>query len=69
MILRRIEQWCKENKISVAALEKKCGLGNATINKWDKSIPRVDTLQKVSEVTGISIVDLLEKEENHDNRK
>lgn len=59
MILERIEQWCKENKISVAALEKKCGLGNATINKWSNSMPRVDTLQKVSEVTGISIAELL----------
>lgn len=60
MILERIEQWCKENKTSVAALEKKCGLGNATIRGWGDSSPRIDTLKKVSEVTGIPISELVE---------
>lgn len=59
MILERIEKWCKENGTSVSALEKKCGLGNATINKWDKCMPRVDTLQKVSSETGIPISELI----------
>lgn len=59
MILEQIEKWCKENNTSIAALEKKCGLGNATISKWDKSMPRIDTLQKVSEVTKIPIAKLI----------
>lgn len=59
MILARIEQWCKENNTSIAALEKKCELGNATIRGWETRSPRVDSLQKVSEVTGIPITDLI----------
>lgn len=61
LVLERIEKWCKENGVSVSALEKKCALGNATITRWNKSMPRVDTLQKVSEVTGIPITELLEQ--------
>ena len=63
MIFERIEAWCKENGTSVAALEKMCGLGNATIRGWETSNPRVDSLQKVSEVTGIPITDLIVRKE------
>lgn len=59
MILERIERWCKENNTSIAALEKKCELGNATIRGWETRSPRVDSLQKVSEVTGIPIAELI----------
>ena len=59
MIFEKIESWCKKNGTSVAALEKKCGLGNATIRGWENSNPRVDSLQKVSDVTGIPISELL----------
>lgn len=61
MILARIEQWCKENNTSIAALEKKCELGNATIRGWETRSPRVDSLQKVSDVTGIPIEELIGK--------
>ena len=59
MILEQIEKWCKENNTTIAALEKKCGLGNATIRGWDEAMPRIDNLQKVSEVTGIPIAKLI----------
>lgn len=59
MILKRIEKWCKKNNTTIAALEKKCGLGNATIRGWDGAMPRIDNLQKVSEVTGIPIAELI----------
>lgn len=58
MIFKRIESWCKENGISVSALEKKCGLGNATIRGWETSSPRIDSLKKVSDFTGIPINEL-----------
>lgn len=61
MILARIEQWCKENNTSIAALEKKCELGNATLRGWETRSPRVDSLQKVSDVTGIPIEELIGK--------
>lgn len=59
MIFERIEAWCKENGTSVAALEKKCGLGNATIRGWETSSPRIDSLQKVSDATGIPIEEMI----------
>ena len=59
MIFKKIEAWCKENGTSVAALEKKCGLGNGTIQGWKTSSPRIDSLQKVSKVTGIPIEELI----------
>lgn len=67
MIFEKIEFWCKENGTSVAALEKKCGLGNATIRGWETCSPRIDNLQKVSEVTGIPIAELIEgRKENNE---
>lgn len=60
LLLERIEMWCKENGTSISALEKKCGIGNATIRGWGDSSPRIDTLKKVSEVTGIPISELAE---------
>nr|DAR47830.1 MAG TPA: helix-turn-helix domain protein [Bacteriophage sp.] len=60
LILERIERWCKENNTSIHALEQKCGIGNATISKWDESIPRIDTLRKVSVETGIPVNELIE---------
>lgn len=59
MIFEKIETWCKENGTSVAALEKKCGLGNATIRGWETSNPRIDSLKKVSDVTGIPLEELI----------
>lgn len=61
MILSILKGWCKENGTSISALEEKCGLGNATIQKWENCSPRIDTLQKVSEVTGIPISKLVGK--------
>ena len=63
MILTCIEKWCKDNDTSICALEKKCGIGNGTISRWNESMPRVDTLQKVSEATGISISELIGSKE------
>lgn len=60
LLLERIEKWCKENGTSISALEKKCEIGNATIRGWGDSSPRIDTLKKVSEVTGIPISELAE---------
>lgn len=62
MLLEQIEKWCRENNSSVSALEKACGLGNATIRSWGTSMPRIDTLRKVARETGIPIEKLLEEE-------
>ncbi|WMI80950.1 helix-turn-helix domain-containing protein [Anaerotignum sp. MB30-C6] len=58
-MLEKIKAWCRDNKTSVCALEKQCGLGNGTIGGWEKSTPRVDSLIAVSKATGLSIDDLI----------
>ena len=60
MILQRVESLCKEKGVSISRLEKDCGIGNATIKKWDRSAPRIDTLQKVADYFGVSIEYFLE---------
>ena len=60
LILEKVDELCKEKGISISRLEKECGIGNATIKGWDKSIPRADTLKKVSDFFGKPIEYFLE---------
>lgn len=62
MLLARIKAKCEEKNMSIAALEKAAGIANATIRTWDRSNPRIDTLQKVAAALGCSINDLIDKE-------
>ncbi len=62
MLLERIKKLCEEKHMSIAGLEKAAGIANATIRTWDKSNPRIDTLQKVAAVLECSINDLISKE-------
>lgn len=59
MLVKRIEEWCKENNTSIFALEKMCGIGNATIRGWREFTPRLESLLKISRVTGIPIDELI----------
>lgn len=65
MLYEKVMKYCRKNKISLSAFEKKCGLGNGTIKGWTTSNPRVDSLKKVAGEMGVSIEKLLgnEKEE------
>lgn len=67
MLFESIESRCKERGVSIAALEKAVGLGNATIKGWKTSSPRVDTAQKVADYFGCTIDELLAQSE--DNKK
>lgn len=60
MLVKVIQDACAERGISIARLEKECGLGNATIRKWDKSSPKVSSVKKVSDYLEIPLCKLLE---------
>lgn len=60
LLYAKIESLCKEKGISIAKLEKNCDIGNATIRRWDKSFPRIDTLKKVADFFGKPIEYFLE---------
>lgn len=59
MILDNIKFLCGRNNISIAALEKEAKIGNGTIARWDESLPRVDSLQKVADHFGVTVDALL----------
>lgn len=69
-LFETIQRLCKDRNITIAALERECGLGNATIKKWGVSIPSGDRLSKVADYFGVSVDYLLgrenRKESNHD---
>lgn len=62
MFLDKIKKLCKKNKITIHKLEKECDLGNGTIRGWEKSIPNVNTLQKVADYFQIPVTYFLEEE-------
>lgn len=48
-VYQKIKALCKKKNISVYQLEKELGLSTGSVSKWEKSIPRADTLLKVAE--------------------
>lgn len=60
MILEKIEKLCKEKGINISTLEKECQIGNGTISRWDKSLPRLDNLKKVAHYFAVSVEYFLE---------
>lgn len=48
-LVERIKTLCKEKKITIAELERKTGISNGQIRKWDSSIPGVDKLEAIAD--------------------
>lgn len=65
MVYDKIVRYCKENGLSIMAFEKKCGLANAVVGKWenDKLKPSLSSLSKIADATGIPIADWLKEED------
>ena len=59
MIYDNIKKICEERKNSVSTVEKKAGLSNGTICKWNSSSPTVNKLQSVAKVLDVKIDELL----------
>lgn len=59
-MFKKIEELCKEKKITIAALEKTCGFGNGTIRGWKNSSPTVDKIVKVADFFEVPLSDLIE---------
>ena len=55
MLYEKIEKLCKEHGISVAGLERECGLANATIKSWKKCSPTIANLSKVADRLNVTI--------------
>lgn len=44
----RIKELCKEKGITIAELERSCGIGNGIIARWKKSKPSYERVAKVA---------------------
>ena len=61
MLYENIVRRCKDKRMPISELEKSAGLGNATIQKWRTAIPKVDSLQRVAAILGVTIDELLKE--------
>lgn len=55
MLYERIANLCKERGITIAALERECGLANATIQGWKKCSPTAANLAKVADSLNVTM--------------
>jgi transcriptional regulator with XRE-family HTH domain len=63
MVYDNVKDLCEEKGLSIYELEVKSGLANATIGKWRKSTPTLDSLRKVAAVLQVSIEKLIEEKD------
>lgn len=61
-MVSKIRELCKQNKTSIAALERQLGFGNGVIGRWDKSAPNYDRLCAVADALGVSVSELTDSE-------
>lgn len=64
----RLQERIKEKGETIKSTEKKCGMANATIQKWQKQSPRLENIEKVATFLDISIDWLVKGEEQTERR-
>lgn len=62
MLYDKIHTLAKEKGISIYRLEKEAKLSNASIRKWNDSIPSVDKIQKVAKLLDVTVDRLMEEQ-------
>lgn len=60
MVYEKIKAICDEKHISISELEKKAGLGNSTIRRWQTASPSVDNLKLVARILEVDVVQLIQ---------
>ncbi len=58
-MLEKIKALCADRGLSIAALEKKAGIGNGTIAHWDESKPNLASLEKAAAALGVTVSALI----------
>lgn len=61
MLLDGIKRRCEANGITIAELERKAGIGNGIIRRWDEMNPRLDNLKAVAGALGVTVDELLQE--------
>ena len=50
MIYEHVKELADKKNMTIKEIEKRAGLANGAIGKWDSSMPRIDNLQAVAKV-------------------
>lgn len=69
MIIQNINNYCEQNKITVKEFERRCGLSNSLVHKWEmgSANPTLKSLNKIVTVTGIGLAEWLRDEGGNDD--
>ena len=68
MVYENVKQLADERGVSIAAIERECGLGNATIKGWLSSSPSATNLKKVADYFGVPMEYFLTDPEPEEER-
>lgn len=52
--MERIKNLCNEKKITFAEVERKVGISNGQIRRWDSSSPKIENVEKVANYFDVS---------------
>lgn len=63
-----VKQLAEKNKMTIAEVERKSGIANGTIGKWDKQNPSIEPLQKLANFFNVSTDYLLGREDKNVNK-
>lgn len=69
ILLQRVSELCKKNKLSYNALERATGLTINSICKWGNSTPSGDKILKVAQYFSVSIDYLLGNTDNPESHR
>lgn len=58
-LVKKIKELCKEKKITFAEVERKIGISNGQIRRWDSVSPKSETLKNVADYFDVSVDYLL----------
>ncbi len=53
-LVKRIKSLCDEQKVTFAEVERKIGISNGQIRRWDSVSPKSETLNKVADFFDVS---------------
>ncbi|HAM79625.1 helix-turn-helix domain-containing protein [Ornithinibacillus bavariensis] len=58
-LVQRIKTLCDEKKVTFAEVERKVGISNGQIRRWDNSSPKIENVKKVADFFNVSVDYLL----------
>lgn len=63
-MLESIKALCRERNVTLADVERACGLGKKSIYAWGTSTPSVDRVKLVADYFGVTVDELLRPDTN-----